>query len=159
MSSEPKLRRIITRAERLLPGRPAPEGELDDRWQVIIEIGERIDEHPEPIWAFTRKWGKHPQENLRTAVAVLLLEHLLEHHFKLIYPRVCAEVKASKRFADTLRRCWWLGEAALPVNARKLDRLAGVKRLRRAARKPTACPNKLRKSSTNIALARRLRAR
>ena len=130
MSPEATLRRIIARTERILPGRPAPDGERDDRWQALLRIEEFIPEHPEPIWEFTRKWGKHPQEDLRAAIAVLLLEHLLEHHFKLIYPRVCAEVKASKRFADTLRCCWWLGQAASPTNARKLDRIAGVKRQR-----------------------------
>jgi hypothetical protein len=129
MSPETVLRRIIKRTERILPGRPAPDGE-DDRWQAIIQIGYHIPGQPEPIWEFVRKWGKHPQKDLRMAVATLLLEHLLEHHFELIYPRVCAEAKASNRFRDTLRHCWWMGEAALPTNARKLDRIAGVKRRR-----------------------------
>src|SRR5438477_10420334 len=120
MSPEATLRQIIRRTERILPGTPAPDGEEDYRWQAIMRIEDHIPDQPEPVWAFTRKWGKHPQEDLRTAVAVLLLEHLLEHHFKLIYPRVVAEVRASKRFTDTLRRCYWLGEAGWPSNARKL---------------------------------------
>lgn len=137
MSPEATLRRIIARTERLLPGRPAPDGESDPRWQAIIRIGDHIPEQPEAIWTFTVKWGKHPQEDLRTAVAVLLLEHLLEHHFELIYPRLRPEVERSKRFADTLRRCWWLGEASSPANARKLDRLAG--KHRQKASRGTPC--------------------
>ena len=99
-------------------------------------IEDHIPEQPEPIWSFTLKWGKHPQEDLRTAIAVLLLEHLLEHHFELVYPRVKVEVERSERFADTLRRCYWLGEAAWPANARKLDRLTGVRRQRHRAMRP-----------------------
>jgi hypothetical protein len=136
MSPQATLRGIIARTERLLPGRPAPDGESDARWQAIMRIEDHIPEQPEPVWAFTRKWGKHPQEDLRTAVAVLLLEHLLEQHFQLIYPRVVVEVGLSKRFKDTLRRCDWLGEAAWPSNARKLDRLAGIKRQRCHPKRP-----------------------
>jgi hypothetical protein len=138
MSPEATLRRIIRRAERILPGIPAPDGEPDTRWHAIIRIGEHIPEQPEAVWEFTRKWGKHPQEDLRSAVAVLLLEHLLEHHFRLIYPRVRAEVKASKRFADTLSRCWWLGDAGSPSNARKLDKIAGVRCPRICPKRPAA---------------------
>lgn len=130
MSPEATLRRIIRRTERILPGRPAPNGECDDRWQAIMQIEDYVQEFPEPIWEFTRKWGKHPQKDLRTAVAVLLLERLLQCHFQLICPRVCTEVKKSKRFTDTLRQCYWLGQAALPANARKLDRIAGIRRPR-----------------------------
>jgi hypothetical protein len=139
MSPETRLRRIITNTERLLPGRPRPDDERDPRWQAIIRIGAHIPEQPEPIWAFTVKWGRHRQEDVRTAVAVVLLEHLLEHHFQLIFPRLRPELERSKRFADTLRRCW-LVEAAWPPNARKLDRLAGKRRQRRRAREPASRP-------------------
>jgi hypothetical protein len=128
MSPEATLRRIIQRTERILPGRPAPHGESDPRWQAIMLIEDHVPEQPEPIWVFTLKWGKHPQEDLRTAVAVLLLERLLKHHYSLMFPRVEAAASTSKRFRDTLARCYWVGEAAWPPNARKLDRLAGVKR-------------------------------
>ena len=129
-SPEATLRRLIVRAERILPGIPAPRGKSDARWQAIMKIEEYAESHPEPIWAFALKWGKHPQEDLRTAIAVLLLEHLLEYHFLLIFPRVREAVATSKRFKDTLSRCWWLGEAAWSANAGKLDRLAGRKRFR-----------------------------
>lgn len=135
MSDDVELRRLIARTERMLPGRPAPEGMIDDRWQMMMRIEDFIPGHPEPVWDFVRKWARHPQEDLRTAVAVVLLEHLLEQHFDLIYRRVRDEVRASKRFLDTLQRCWWLGQAALPANAGKLDRLAGRKRRRVFPRK------------------------
>jgi hypothetical protein len=130
MSPEAELQYRIRRAERLLPGRPAPEGKIDWRWQAMIKMGYSISDVPEPIWEFVAKWGRHPQADLRTAVAVCLLEHLLEQHFLRFFPRVRAAALKSKRFKDTLRRCYWSGEAAWPPNARRLDALAGIKRLR-----------------------------
>jgi hypothetical protein len=130
MSPEAELRYRIRRAERLLPGWPAPEGKTDWRWQAIIKMGYYIPDVPEPIWEFVAKWGRHPQADLRTAVAVCLLEHLLEQHFLSFFPRVHAAALNNKRFKDTLRRCYWMGEAAWPPNARRLDALAGIKGLR-----------------------------
>jgi hypothetical protein len=124
--------RAIAKLERLLPGRPVYDARKGDpRWLLMLDIqDEFILSHPEEIWAFVLRWGKHPQTDLRDAVACCLLEHLLEHHFVLLFPRVCAASKKSRRFTDTLRRCYWLGLAALPQHAKTLDRLVGEKRLR-----------------------------
>ena len=70
----------IRDADILLPGEPVAEGQ-DSRWQAIITVGEYLETEPEPVWSFIRRWGCHPQEDLRTAIAVCLLEHLLEYHF------------------------------------------------------------------------------
>ncbi len=88
MSPEAAVQRAIARAERILPGTPAPEGKRDPRWQAIIRVGEFIETQPEAVWQFTHRWGKHAQRDLRSAVATCLLEHLLEHHFDLMFPRV-----------------------------------------------------------------------
>jgi hypothetical protein len=129
-ASASTVRRLIASADRLLPGVPAPKGETDDRWQAIMRVEDHVELYPELIWKFVLKWGRHPQEDLRDAIAVLLVEHLLEHHFNLIYPRLCEEVGKSKRFADMVGRCYWLGEGAWAANARKLDRLVGKARPR-----------------------------
>jgi hypothetical protein len=71
----------IQEAEAILPGTAAPAGESDPRWQAIIAIGDFAETDPEPIWAFVVRWGNHADEDLRTAVATCLLEHLLEYHF------------------------------------------------------------------------------
>jgi hypothetical protein len=128
------LRRAIKKAERLLPGKPV-EGS-DPRWQAIMMIEDFIPSHPEPIWQFVLRWGKHPQADLRSAIGVLLLEHLLDQHFNLFFPRVRKAALANKRFKDTLSRCWWLGEAAWPRNADALDKLAGGKLARIRPRRP-----------------------
>jgi hypothetical protein len=100
-----ELKNAIKRAERILPGIPAPRGENDPRWQAILRIEDFVETQPEAVWAFVRRWGKHANPDLRSAIAVLLLEGLLKYHFDLIFPGVETEVRTSKRFKDTLKRC------------------------------------------------------
>ncbi len=122
-SPEVAVQRAIATAERILPGTPAPEGKLDPRWQAIIRVGEFIETQPEAVWQFAHRWGKHPQADLRAAVATCLLEHLLEHHFDLVFPRVHRATLDSPRFAKTFALCWWFGQAAAPKNAARIKRL------------------------------------
>ena len=84
---------LIDYANSLLPGTPASEGENDPRWQAIMELAEYVESNPEEVWAFACKWGGHPQEDIRNAIACCVLEHLLEHHFQSIFPRVEEMVK------------------------------------------------------------------
>ncbi|HLJ97530.1 MAG TPA: hypothetical protein VKU02_30500 [Gemmataceae bacterium] len=79
--------RAIREANTLLPGEPVEAGS-DPRWQAIIAVGEFIESEPEEVWQFIRRWGGHPQEDLRSAVATVLLEHLLEQHFAGYFSRV-----------------------------------------------------------------------
>lgn len=124
------VRRAIVRAERLLPGMPVPDPAPDPRWQAILKIANFIETEPEEIWQFVRRWGVHRQEDLRTAIACCLLEHLLEFHFEMVFPRVESAVKQRKLFADTFSRCWRLGQADLPDNRKKFDRLQKWCRIR-----------------------------
>jgi hypothetical protein len=132
----------LSRLERILPGHPVRDADTGDpRWLGMLAIQDRfIVSHPEEIWAFILRWAKHPQSDLRDAVACCLLEHVLEHHFHLLFPRVRAAAEKSRRFTDTLSRCYWLGDAAIPQNARSLDRLVGEKRPRLRQRRVPADP-------------------
>lgn len=122
----------IRRAERVLPGVRAPEGEEDPRWQAIIVVGEFIESDPEAVWEFAARWGKHANEDLRTAIAVLLVEHLLEHHFRTFFPRLEALSRTSVRFGDCFKMCWKLGQARHPANRKRFhaleDELSGLPR-------------------------------
>jgi hypothetical protein len=102
---------------------PAPEGEEDERWQRIIDVGRHLSEEPEVIWPFVARWGAHTDPDLRDAIATCLLEHLLEHHFELVFPRVAAHATTDALFADTVKRCWKLGQAERPENAARFDEL------------------------------------
>jgi hypothetical protein len=95
----------IAAAESILPGQPAPDGELDDRWQAVIAVAEFIETEPEAVWAFTKKWGRHPDDDVRTAIWTCLLEHLLEQHFDAFISRVEEAAKADRLFADAVASC------------------------------------------------------
>ncbi len=121
----------ISQAEQLLPGKAAPDGEMDLRWQAIIAVGEFIEDCPEEVWKFVERWGTQKDEDLRMAIACCLLEHLLEHHFDLIFPKVQRACKRKSRFVDTLRSCWPFGQLGLPENLRRVNKL--LRRRRRGA--------------------------
>ena len=113
----------ITKADSILPGRPAPEGQEDPRWQAIIAVGEFIEAEPEVVWRFIERWGKHPSQDLRSAIATCLLEHLLEYHFELVFERVTRLARSSRRFAWVVTMCGRFGRTELPNNAPKFNRL------------------------------------
>lgn len=117
------LSQAIRRANAVLPGEPAPDGELDPRWQAIIEVANFIETHPDEVWDFVAEWGGHEQDDLRMAIATCLLEHLLEHHFEAIFPRVEKAARSNRLFADTFCSCWKFGPSEHPENARRWDRL------------------------------------
>jgi len=121
----------IRAAEKLLPGRPAPDGATDPRWQAIIAVSEFIEAEPEPVLEFAKRWGSHEQEDLRAAIATCILEHLLEHHFDLLFPRIEAAARENVRFMDTLGQCERFGQSLIPKNASRLDRL--IKETHRAS--------------------------
>jgi len=112
----------IRGAEALLPGVPAEEGQ-DPRWQAIIRVGGFIASDPEAVWGFVRRWGGHPQNDLRDATATCLLEHLLEFDFAAFFPQAEQHALADPLFADTFRRCWQFGQALEPGNAERFAAL------------------------------------
>jgi hypothetical protein len=117
-------RRAIARAEKVLPGTPAPDGAPDPRWLAILVVGEYIESNPEEIWEFVVRWGVHEQEDLRTAIATCLLEHLLQFHFDLIFRRLSEATRRNRLLADTFSRCWKIGQAEWPSNAERFDKLS-----------------------------------
>lgn len=114
---------VIAEVEGILPGHAASAGAPDPRWQAIIRIEEFIPQEPEPVWTFILRWGCYADEDLRTAVATCLLEHLLEHHFADFFDRVASAAEANPLFGDTFARCWKLGQAKQEENAERFDQL------------------------------------
>jgi hypothetical protein len=108
----------IQSAEAILPGVPAGEGLEDPRWQAIIAVGDFIEDEPEAVWSFVERWGQHPEADLRSAIATCLLEHLLEHHFDLVLPRIERLAQSNPWFAQTVGMCSLFGEAERSENAR-----------------------------------------
>jgi len=75
------------------------------------------------VWSFIERWGKHTDADLRSAIATCALEHLLEDHFDQFFLRVAAAARSNSNFADTILRCWKLGQAESSVNAARFDAL------------------------------------
>ena len=124
----PTVQEAIAAAERILPGRAAPDGARDPRWQAMIAVADFVETEPDAVWSFVQRWGTSPDEDLRAAVATLLLEHLLEHHFDRMIGGVEHEALNNECFADTVCRCWKFGQAEEPTRAAQLDRLiAGIR--------------------------------
>ncbi len=78
----------------------------DCRWQAMIVIGEFIEDEPESVWEVLKEYGEHEDDDMRTAVGTVLLEHFIEHHRKRYLPRAKRLARRSKRFAEALNMCW-----------------------------------------------------
>jgi hypothetical protein len=115
----------IAEAERVLALPSIRDGEVDQRWQALLEVAEYVASDPETVWPFVRRWGAAEDDDIRAAVATCLLEHLLEHHFDRIFPLVEEAVRAPL-FADTFSLCWKYGQSELPDNAARFDALRAV---------------------------------
>lgn len=89
--------------------------ENDVRWQSLIVIGEYIPfrKMNGQIWDVIISHN-HADEDMKDALATVLLEHLLEHDFSTIFPKVFAEVElGNTHLLDLLERCWPFGEAEM----------------------------------------------
>jgi hypothetical protein len=115
--------RAIRVAETLLPGEGAIALESDSRWQALLAIRPCVEEEPEAVWEFVRRWGVHKDETLRHAVAVLLLQDLLAGHFETHFQLVVRLVRESKPFADAFSRCAKYGQSEAPGNSEAFDDL------------------------------------
>ncbi len=113
----------IAAADAILPGVAAPEGARDPRWQAIIVVGEFVEDEPEAVWSFIVRWGASPNEDLRTAIATCLLEHLLEYHFDRFIVRVEQRALADRLFGDMTRGIWKFGQSEDSGRSERLDRL------------------------------------
>lgn len=128
----------IAAAELLLPGEAAPDGEIDPRWQAIIAVSEFIDDEPDAVWSFVVRWGASSDEDLRSAIATCVLEHLLERHFDDFIARVEEAAQADRLFGEMTVSCWKFGHSKDPDRAERFDRL--VASIRRPAMQAVSKP-------------------
>ena len=126
MSQGKTVHDVIAEAERILPGREAKSANCP-RWQVIIAVGEFIESDPIPVCDFALKWARRRGRDLRSAIYCCLTEHLLEHHFDLVLPRMREAARDDARVAEHLIGTWRspfkFGQAEKPANIRRLKRL------------------------------------
>ena len=76
------------------------------RWQSLIIIGEYINRFPDEILNIIIKYGSSEDKDMRTAIATILLEHLLEKDFKKYFSLYKNISKNNFFLLDTLSKCW-----------------------------------------------------
>jgi hypothetical protein len=77
------------------------------RWQALILVGAGIEREPELVWDVITEEGSSRDDDMRTGVATVLLEHLLDEHFETYFPMVRERVlSGDDLFTDTLSGCW-----------------------------------------------------
>ena len=87
--------------------------------RFLNAVGEFVESDPGDVWDFISRWGRHPQQDLRLAVATCLLEHLLEFHFGAYFHQVEQLALSDPLFGDTVRQCWQFGQTLEPGNAER----------------------------------------
>lgn len=76
------------------------------RWQSLIIIGEYINNYSDEIYNIIIKYGSSEDEDMRAAIATVLLEHLLEKDFKKYFSLYKNISKNNLLLLDTLSICW-----------------------------------------------------
>lgn len=87
----------------------------DVRWYACVRIlGSYVRIYPDKIWAVITRLGVTRSPDLRSAVAVALLEHLLEYHYDEYFPKVRTKIEAGDRkMLEMLAISYHVGQAAL----------------------------------------------
>lgn len=95
------------------------------RWQALIAIGYLIEYVPDDVWRIIREYGPPGDQDMRTALGVLLLEHLLDHDFDRYFPRVQRSIRRSDAsMLDILSVSWT--DAAHPERQERIRKLLGT---------------------------------
>ena len=118
--------RAIAAAERVLPGHEMKYGDCP-RWKSIIAVGDYIPSDPIPVCDFAMKWARRRGRDLQAALHCCLIEHLLEYHFDLVFPRMRKAARENARIAEGFIDLWQspfqFGQATDPKNVARLRRL------------------------------------
>jgi hypothetical protein len=80
-----------------------PDPDNDIRWQAAVVIGEFIDSEPDRVWEIIVAHSDSADADLRTAVATVLLEHLLQRQGARYRPLVDQLAHRSAQFAEMAR--------------------------------------------------------
>lgn len=100
-------------------------GSESERWAAAAELGEYVYEHPAEVWPLVLRHGSSEVEDMRSAIATNVLEHILEHHFDKFFPLLEQEIlKGNENLRATLRLCWKFGQSLDPARARRWEALS-----------------------------------
>lgn len=101
------------------------------RWYASARIlFDYVQEHPAKIWPVTVRLGASRSPDLRSAVAVCLLEQLLEYHYDEYFLKIRDKIEAGDRkMLEMLAISYHVGQAALhkdEINAVLIENHASV---------------------------------
>ncbi|NUQ35680.1 MAG: hypothetical protein HUU29_12160 [Planctomycetaceae bacterium] len=116
-SSRKRIRALRVMRRQLAEGRPRAYLRLAKRlvqdrsntcrWQALAVVGEYIPYAAEDVWKVVVAASRNSDDDMRDALAVLLLEHLLEFDFDKYFPRVRELiVDGDSTLLDILGRCY-----------------------------------------------------
>jgi hypothetical protein len=83
-----------------------PDSDNNCRWQSLIVISELVEVQPELVWDVVSKFGNSNDEDMRMAIACVLLEHLIDYDFDTYFTKVRELIHRGRyKFIDTLEFC------------------------------------------------------
>lgn len=101
-----------------------PDRNRDIRWGILtIALCPRLYEWDvSELWPLVIKWGSVENTDIRNAVGVCVLEHILESDFQEYFGRAKRLIEGgNKRFAYTLACCGKFGQAVEANNSAEFD--------------------------------------
>jgi len=101
-------------------------GSADEKhvWEAAEALGEYAELNPDAIWPLVVKHGSSVNDEVRSAIATCVLEHILQYHFDRYFPLVENIIRSGNQwFAKTFQICWKFGFAERPANAKRWDEL------------------------------------
>ena len=101
-----------------------PDRSENIRWGILtIALSPRLQEWDcSDLWPLVVKWGSVRNTDIRTAVGVCVLEHILESDFTEYFGKARQLIEAgNNRFAYTLFHIGKRGESNEPQNSREYD--------------------------------------
>lgn len=77
------------------------------RWQSLIVVGEFIEYAPEAVWKVAAQHSDSRSSDMRMAVSVLLLEHLLQYDFDTYFQRIVNRIECGAVHMRAMLSCCW----------------------------------------------------
>jgi|GEM_PF-3581586 len=93
-------------------------------WKGAADLCNYVIDQPELIWDRVVKYGSRNNEELQQAIALCVLEHIFQFHFKEYFPKAKKILlSGNKRFWETFCQCGKFGQSEEKANSLQWDKL------------------------------------
>ena len=93
-------------------------------WKGAADLCNYVIDQPDLIWDRVVKYGSRNNGELQQAIALCVLEHVFQYHFKEYFPKAKKIVlSGNKRFRETFCQCGKFGQSEEKANSVKWDKL------------------------------------